>query len=105
MAKNVKRVVKLPDGTICEVGEVQYAAISELTQAISYVALGATENLSVVQSDGFGTTRQRLYSTTAEGAGLNEVADALSHQSKLARQMASAWDGNAPEGARSHLEH
>jgi hypothetical protein len=103
MGDGVRRVVSLPDGSTCEVSERQYAAIEELKQAISNVALGATQNLVVVQSDGRMVVRSRFFS--AAQVGLEDVADALHGAEKLMRKLAASWEGNAPDEARSHLEH
>lgn len=105
VAEGRKRVVTLPDGSTCEVGELQYEAIAELNLAISHVAQGVATNVVIIQNDGRLLTRQRLYSMTAESAGLVEVADALVYQSKIARQIAAEWEGNARGEARSYTEH
>lgn len=87
------------------VGEHQYEAISELTQAVRNVALGATRNLSIVQNDGRTITRSRMFSVEEDPAGLMDVADALYRQSKIVRHLAVAWEGNAHGEARSYMEH
>lgn len=104
MSEKVDRDVSLPDGSSCKVDEHQYEAIAELKQAISNVALGATLNLTIVQNDGRTITRcRRFYRRPPDG--LTDVADALYHECKVARQVAASWDGNVSGEARSWMEH
>ncbi len=105
MATDRKMTVRLSDGSSCEVSERQYQAIAELTQTVDLVARGVVRNLSIVQNDGGEGTRQTWYVFTGERQGLDHMADALVHQSKWLRRTAAAWEGNAPAGARSRLEH
>lgn len=98
-----KREVQLADGTVLMVGDRQYGAIAELSRALTAVALGDVHSLSLVVIDGAGKARKAL--TTISGEGLDQLADALLEQSKVARYAATTWQGTVPPAARSFMEH
>jgi hypothetical protein len=98
-----KQAVRLPDGSVLELGARQLTAISTLNDAISNVVSGETHSLSVVEIVGAARkTRRALITISSEG--LDQIADALLEQSKLARHAAASWEG-MPFVSRSYLEH
>lgn len=102
-ADEQKRKVRLPDGRVIEIGGHRLTAISSLSQAIMDVAYGVTRGLTLVEVDESENTRRTI--VVIEPVGLDKMADALDAQSKMVRQAAASWEGNAPPASRSLLQH